>query len=535
MFTFNPSNVQRDSSNDINRRGEINDKRTIQQNLEGPVHFAFQAPPGGRQLQTGHGEVWLSHAAGNNAHADITDSRMRQNQQQQQADFHAAYASAAMAERRLLAANKGTAHRLGSNYGNMAQIPRNFGTTDNLFNPSNAASFLPLNDQRMNSTLGFPSNKMNMHHFLVGGYGAFPTHSFGLSGSQQEVMLMHSDGNMNQYAMLPGISPFLNNNHGSANFYSANNHLIGGGANDVNAFTVSKDQSTSFGPAAFGKFMKTTKKKKTKDPDKPKRPLSSYNIFFKHERQKILKMVENGEWVDGIVDTKSKDCVDLKDDSSKSRDEDNPSAEQTDSEVRSNFDSTTVKQPHGKISFENLAKLIGQRWKTLPEEDLAEFQALADEDMKRYKNEIEVWLTNKQENEEKERIHSQSNISDISKVGPNPNYLNFKASMLEPQSGLGVPFETFITDDNYQKSFPQDSQSYGLSHYPVPYNINLHQLTQTPFHHQLNRFSVDNMNMLFQGNPYGVATSRNGIISSEPIAKKQRLDSTPVRDFNREF
>lgn len=109
-----------------------------------------------------------------------------------------------------------------------------------------------------------------------------------------------------------------------------------------------------------------TKKKvvRKKPKDKPKRPLSAYNIFFKEERKRILESIPSA----------------------------NPEQpkDQADGEKRG---SKKKKTPHGKIGFENLAKAIGQRWQELEPDKAEYYKAKAAEDMKRYKDQMEVFLT----------------------------------------------------------------------------------------------------------------------------------------------
>lgn len=102
---------------------------------------------------------------------------------------------------------------------------------------------------------------------------------------------------------------------------------------------------------------------KKKPKDKPKRPLSAYNYFFKEEREKILKIVlaEDPEKVEN--EPESEDYLD---------------EEQIEK----------LKKEGGKVSFEEMGKLIGQRWKNIDPDRLSKFTDLATEDTERYKKEM---------------------------------------------------------------------------------------------------------------------------------------------------
>ena len=103
---------------------------------------------------------------------------------------------------------------------------------------------------------------------------------------------------------------------------------------------------------------KTPKKRRRKAKDRPKRPLSAYNIFFKTEREKIL------EQIPGEAETKEND----------------------------EFTWPGKKRPpHGKISFEELAKTIGARWKSLDEEEMNQYKEKAKEDLARYAREMTAY------------------------------------------------------------------------------------------------------------------------------------------------
>lgn len=88
----------------------------------------------------------------------------------------------------------------------------------------------------------------------------------------------------------------------------------------------------------------------------PKRPLSAYNIFFKNEREKLLKSM--------------KEPTASNDSNTKTRTRKNRQAK------------------HGKISFSDLAKTIGSKWKKLTQEEKNQYEILAAYNLQKYKEEL---------------------------------------------------------------------------------------------------------------------------------------------------
>jgi hypothetical protein len=100
---------------------------------------------------------------------------------------------------------------------------------------------------------------------------------------------------------------------------------------------------------------RTPKEKKwTKPKDKPSRPLSAYNLFFRHERTLMLG-----------TDVPSQEVEELK--------------------------KRVHCKTHGKIGFGLMAKMIGGKWKSLNAEEKQVYESQAQIEKERYVQELEVW------------------------------------------------------------------------------------------------------------------------------------------------
>jgi hypothetical protein len=97
----------------------------------------------------------------------------------------------------------------------------------------------------------------------------------------------------------------------------------------------------------------------------PVRPLSAYNFFFSDERERIL----SGKTDDTFDNNKKQRLLlqHLAKDRSKRR---------------------PHRKTHGKINFTTLSKLIGQRWKQLPDERKNFYRDVASIDLERYQREL---------------------------------------------------------------------------------------------------------------------------------------------------
>lgn len=141
------------------------------------------------------------------------------------------------------------------------------------------------------------------------------------------------------------------------------------------------------GDLALDSEDKGRKQRRKTNKDKPKRPLSAYNIFFKEERERLLEELPEAVLkVDGFND----DSIGAKKRKTGGSNADNCHASKT-----------GKKKPHGKIDFQSLAKVIGKRWQNLTESDLQMYKAKANADMKRYRDEMDAYNTSVLEAKEK--------------------------------------------------------------------------------------------------------------------------------------
>jgi len=163
----------------------------------------------------------------------------------------------------------------------------------------------------------------------------------------------------------------------------------------------------------LNKLMKISRKKKNKvrDPLRPKRPLSGYNLFFRDQRANLLKCTTSTVRSVAKNQRVGKPLKAVKPDSSNGISmplDDKP--EGSDKTVDFSTKIDTVQKPetaktmaedtvllhqshqiHGNIGFEALGRIIGHRWSLLNSEDRKRYGDMAQEDMIRYKMEMDAY------------------------------------------------------------------------------------------------------------------------------------------------
>jgi HMG (high mobility group) box len=141
------------------------------------------------------------------------------------------------------------------------------------------------------------------------------------------------------------------------------------------------------------------KKPRTKDKDKPKRPLSAYNLFFRDERALMLSKIpakidgNNNNDIRPVSDDQQSQADAVKDSSRKRK--------------------RVLK--HGKMGFEEMAKIIGSKWKDIDPVRLKKYQEEANQDRERYKKDIEIYNLKQQTKEA--AAHDQGYDTILDKTG----------------------------------------------------------------------------------------------------------------------
>jgi hypothetical protein len=159
------------------------------------------------------------------------------------------------------------------------------------------------------------------------------------------------------------------------------------------------------------------KKKRThkkKPADMPRRPLSAYNLFFSEERERILKEIDVKDGSATPADSTSKDEDTAKEESNTEATEGEDDSDKPKALMRPLIPAQKKRRPHrkthGKISFQQLARMVGERWKALPDDQRKYYQGLAEADMKRQKVAMEEYYA--KQNASKEEIKGESKEGD---------------------------------------------------------------------------------------------------------------------------
>ena len=135
----------------------------------------------------------------------------------------------------------------------------------------------------------------------------------------------------------------------------------------------------------------------------PKRPLSAYNIFFKHVRSRIVRGLTEEATEEEIIASAEAILAGSGTKAKKKKDQ----------------------ISHGKIGFRNLASVVSEQWRNTSEDRMALFQRYAERDRLRYFSEVAIWKAKKQ----KEQVDTRPTIS-LSSSSSSSSSINIKEHKL---------------------------------------------------------------------------------------------------------
>jgi hypothetical protein len=239
-----------------------------------------------------------------------------------------------------------------------------------------------------------------------------------------------------------------------------------------------------------------------RDKNRPKRPLSGYNIFFKDERAKMVKEIqdrnEEGIEIDKEVDSEGK-------------------ARGKTRQKRRKF--------RPGIAFEEMAKVIGKKWKQINHESLAQYKIRAEEDKQRYKGELSVYQEQQRIDLEATRRQLELTVSEETKN----IYLNSGGGQSQPPTD--TTSMQFIQGNQFPQEVPYNATSAwnftgALPSVPATSETSHSMLQNSGYGYSASAFGAANTTGCGHANPLSQQTTSNQMmaapaLSTQAVASRQ--------------
>jgi len=219
----------------------------------------------------------------------------------------------------------------------------------------------------------------------------------------------------------------------------------------------------------------TRKPVKKKAKDKPKRPLSAYNYFFKEDRARLVAIVQNE---DNATELREK----------------NPDI--TDEVV------SKLLKNDGKISFAEMGKIIGKRWKDITKEKKERYNNLASHDADRYKAEMHKYNEKQEETRVKNKRSAELQFAQMAASNAQMTANNAQMAATQAQQA------SMMSPSMIKYSEAQTSQP-GM--YPAQMGYPVPPYSNTPYGYQ-----HPHMGIMGAYNPYYMSMQPNNMDRNLP-------------------
>lgn len=172
----------------------------------------------------------------------------------------------------------------------------------------------------------------------------------------------------------------------ASNYDESNGCLVG---NREKSYKRNRDSYEHYQYPIEPEIKQGKKKRIKRSDDMPRRPLSAYNFFFSEEREMILAILPDpvdGKHIDidAAKDVLSKHELNEEEEEALVKKVKDNSQQLLNIHLEGDRKKKKHQKSHGKIAFQTLAKLVGQRWRALSKEKKAYYESLANDDMGRY-------------------------------------------------------------------------------------------------------------------------------------------------------